>query len=79
VLLFIDPAMAALIGWCVSMTRARPGTSSSSRAATTRSTSVTDEYKEAIKVGYNMRRKVVLMAVWAAMPLVLWLRPRCSG
>jgi hypothetical protein len=28
----------------------------------------TNEYKEAIKVGYNLRRKVVLIAVWAAVP-----------
>lgn len=33
------------------------------------------EYKEAIKVGYNIRRKVVLMAIWAFAPIVLWFEP----
>jgi hypothetical protein len=33
---------------------------------------VTHEHKEEIKVGYNLRRKVVLMAIWAVSPLVLW-------
>jgi hypothetical protein len=39
----------------------------------------TDAHKEAIKVGYNIRRKVVLMTVWAAMPLVLWAQPSLFG
>ena len=29
----------------------------------------THEHKEAIKVGYNLRRKVVLLAIWAVSPL----------
>jgi hypothetical protein len=28
----------------------------------------TDEHKEEIKVGYNIRRKIVLMSAWAAHP-----------
>jgi hypothetical protein len=39
----------------------------------------THEYKEAIKVGYNLQRKVVLMAIWAASPLLLWLQPGLFG
>ena len=39
----------------------------------------TDEYKEAIKVGYNIRRKIVLMAAWVALPLLLWLSPSLFG
>jgi hypothetical protein len=77
--LFFDPALAALIGWCVSMTTRQLATSSSNRAASTRSTSVTDAYKEEVKVGYNMRRKTVLLAVWALIPLVLWLQPSLFG
>ena len=57
--------MAALLGLVrVDDHAARPATSSSSRAATTRSTRPPHEYKEEIKVGYNLRRKIVLMAVW---------------
>jgi hypothetical protein len=39
----------------------------------------THEHKEAIKVGYNLRRKVVLMAVWAGSPLLLVADPTLHG
>jgi hypothetical protein len=39
----------------------------------------THEHKEAIKVGYNLRRKVILHAVWALVPLVLWFDPTFFG
>jgi hypothetical protein len=39
----------------------------------------THEYKEAIKVGYNLRRKIVLLAIWAASPLLLVLEPTLFG
>ena len=38
-----------------------------------------DEHKEDIKVGYNIRRKIVLMAVWVLIPLLLWLAPSLFG
>jgi hypothetical protein len=31
------------------------------------------EFKEEIKVGYNLRRKVVLLTIWALLPLALLL------
>ena len=37
------------------------------------------EHKEEIKLGYNLHRKVVLMAIWVAIPLVLWLAPSLGG
>jgi hypothetical protein len=39
----------------------------------------THEYKEQIKVGYNLRRKAILLAVWAAAPLVLLADPSFFG
>jgi hypothetical protein len=38
----------------------------------------THEHKEEIKVGYNLRRKVVLMALGGG-PVVLWLSPSLGG
>jgi len=35
----------------------------------------THEYKEAIKVGYNLRRKTILLAIWALSPLLLFVDP----
>jgi hypothetical protein len=37
------------------------------------------EHKEDIKVGYNLRRKVVLLAIWASSPLLLWAEPTLFG
>src|ERR1700732_4651853 len=37
------------------------------------------EHKEEIKVGYNLRRKVVLMAIWALSPIALYFDPTLFG
>jgi hypothetical protein len=39
----------------------------------------THEHKEEIKVGYNLKRKVVLLSLWAVSPVVLWLDPTLFG
>ncbi|MFM8900656.1 MAG: hypothetical protein ACKOF9_12030 [Burkholderiales bacterium] len=78
-LLFIDPAMAAVLAWCVSMTSRQAGHFFFEPRGYDEVNQATDEYKEEIKVGYNIRRKVVLMAVWVLIPLVLWLSPSLFG
>ena len=35
----------------------------------------TNEHKEFIKVGYNLHRKVVLMSIWAAIPVIAYFYP----
>jgi hypothetical protein len=40
---------------------------------------VTHEYKEEVKVGYNLRRKVVLLSIWGFTPLPLYLSPTFFG
>lgn len=78
-LLFVDPAMAAIVGWCVSMVTRQSGHFFFEPRGFDRVNQVTDEYKEAVKVGYNMQRKVVLLGVWAGVPLLLWLQPSLFG
>jgi hypothetical protein len=39
----------------------------------------THEYKEDVKVGYNLRRKVFLMSAWAISPLLLLFDPALGG
>ena len=72
VVAFTDPAMAALIGWLVAMTTRQVGHLFFEPRGYDAVNQATDEYKEEIKVGYNIHRKIVLMAVWAAVPLLLW-------
>jgi hypothetical protein len=78
-LLFKDPAMAALIGWLVSMVARQSGHFFFEPKGYDEVNQATHEYKEEIKVGYNLRRKVVLMAIWAVSPLLLMIDPTMLG
>jgi len=79
VLVFINPAVAALTGWLGAMTSRQIGHFFFEPKGYDAINEATHEYKEAIKVGYNLRRKVVLMAIWAVSPLVLYLNPTLFG
>ncbi|MGH7618068.1 MAG: hypothetical protein ACREPM_12635, partial [Gemmatimonadaceae bacterium] len=37
------------------------------------------EHKEEIKLGYNLRRKMILLSIWALLPVVLWFEPTVFG
>ncbi len=74
-LLFVDPASAALLAWGVSMTTRQAGHFFFEPRGYDEINGVTDAYKEVVKVGYNVRRKVVLMAVWAVVPVALAVSP----
>lgn len=78
-LLFVDPAAAALLAWLVSMTSRQAGHFFFEPKTYDHVNQATHEHKEDIKVGYNLRRKIVLMAVWAASPLLLWINPTLFG
>jgi hypothetical protein len=78
-LLFIDPAWSAILAWCVSMTSRQAGHFFFEPRGYDEVNQATDEYKEAIKVGYNIRRKIVLMSVWVLIPLLLWFEPSLYG
>ncbi len=78
-LLFVDPALAAIIGWCVSMTTRQAGHFFFEPRGYDHVNGCSDEHKEAIKVGYNIRRKIVLLSVWVGLPAVLWLQPSVFG
>jgi hypothetical protein len=79
VVLFFDPAMAALIGWGISMVARQTGHYVFEPRGFDHVNQATDEHKEAIKVGFNMQRKNALIAVWLLIPLVLWLQPSVFG
>ena len=79
VLIFTDPVAAALLGWLVAMTSRQIGHFFFEPKDYDEVNQATHEYKEDIKVGYNLRRKVVLMAIWALSPLLLYFDPTCFG
>lgn len=78
-LLFKDPALAALVAWLVSMMTRQAGHFFFEPLGYDEVNKATHEYKEEIKVGYNLKRKVVLMAIWAAAPAALWIDPTLFG
>lgn len=77
--LFSDPAIAALIAWLISMTSRQAGHFFFEPLGYDEVNQATHEHKEAIKVGYNLRRKLVLLAIWAASPALLMLDPSALG
>ncbi len=79
VALFTNPFLAALIAWLVSMTSRQAGHFFFEPKGYDQVNRATHEHKEDIKVGYNLKRKVVLMSIWAAGPAILWLDPTLFG
>jgi hypothetical protein len=76
---FADPARSALIGWLVSMVSRQSGHFFFEPKGYDEVNRASHEYKEDIKVGYNLRRKVILHAIWALSPALLWLDPTVFG
>ena len=77
-LLFTDPALAGLVGWLAMLTR-QTGHFFFEPNGYDAVNKVTNEYKEAIKVGYNQSRKIVLLVVWGLAPIVLFAFPTLFG
>jgi hypothetical protein len=78
-LLFTSPVAAALLGWLVAMTSRQAGHFFFEPKGYDHVNQVTHEHKEEIKVGYNLRRKVVLLSLWALSPAVLCFDPSLFG
>ena len=79
VFLLIDPVISALIAWLVSMTTRQSGHFFFEPLGYDEINQATQEYKEEIKVGYNLNRKVVLLSIWAILPMVLYVQPGLFG
>ena len=79
VMIFKDPAISAVAGWLVAMTTRQAGHFFFEPKDYDAVNHASHEYKEEIKVGYNLRRKIVLLAIWALSPLVLYFDPTLFG
>jgi hypothetical protein len=78
-LVFTSPVAAALVGWLLAMTSRQIGHLFFEPKGYDEVNQATHEYKEAVKVGYNLKRKVVLLTIWALSPLPLYLDPTLFG
>ena len=77
--MFSDPAMAALIAWLIAMTSRQIGHLFFEPKGYDHVNQATHEHNVEIKVGYNLQRKIVLMTIWALSPLVLYFDPTLFG
>ena len=78
-LMFSNPALAALIGWLVSMVTRQSGHFFFEPLGYDHVNQATNEYKEAVKVGYNLKRKMILISIWALAPMMLFVDPTLFG
>jgi hypothetical protein len=79
VLIFIDPVAAVMVSWVLAMVLRQIGHFFFEPKTFDEINGVSHEYKESVKVGYNLRRKVVLLSIWFAIPILLALRPDLWG
>ena len=77
-LLLRNPAVAGLVGWLAMLTR-QTGHFFFEPNGYDAVNHATNEHKEAIKVGYNQNRKIVLLVVWGLVPVTLFFHPTLFG
>lgn len=77
--LLIDPVISALIAWLISMTTRQSGHFFFEPLGYDEVNQATHEFKEEIKVGYNLNRKIVLLSIWAILPMMLYVQPGLFG
>lgn len=79
VLLFVDPAAAGIVGWLVGMVTRQSGHIFFEPRGFDAINNASYAHKESIKVGFNMRRKAVLIGVWLSLPVLLAISPSLLG
>jgi hypothetical protein len=79
VLLFVHPVAAAILAWPVAMLSRQVGHFFFEPKDYDQVNQASHDYKESVKVGYNLHRKVILLSLWASTPFLLVLVPGLFG
>jgi hypothetical protein len=79
VLLFVNPVAAVMVGWLLAMILRQIGHFYFEPKTYDEVNQASHEFKESVKVGYNLQRKVVLLSIWIAVPALLALKPSLFG
>ncbi|MEY8204330.1 MAG: hypothetical protein RPR40_04570 [Bermanella sp.] len=79
ILIFIEPVVAVMVGWLLAMVLRQSGHFFFEPKSYDNVNQASHEFKESIKVGYNLRRKMVLLSIWALAPVVLLVSPTLFG
>lgn len=76
---FKDLALASLLAWLVAMLSRQAGHFFFEPKTYDAVNQATHEYKEEVKIGYNLARKWVFMTLWALSPVPLLIDPTLFG
>jgi len=79
VLIFIEPVYAVMVGWLLAMILRQIGHFFFEPKTYDDVNDASHEYKESVKVGYNLKRKVILLTVWIISPVTLYFSPDFYG
>jgi hypothetical protein len=79
ILVWTHPVASVLLAWLFGMTSRQIGHFFFEPRDYDEVNRATHEYKEDVKIGYNLQRKVVLMGIWALSPLALYFNPTLLG
>lgn len=79
VLVFINPTLAVMVGWLMAMLLRQTGHFFFEPKDFDAVNRASHAYKESIKVGYNLKRKVVLLSIWITAPMLLMVSPSLFG
>ena len=78
-LVYWNTLAAVMLGWLVAMPSRQAGHFFFEPKGYDEPNQASHEYKEQVKVGYNLRRKTILLSIWALSPLVLVFDPTLFG
>ncbi|MDB5970869.1 MAG: hypothetical protein JWQ90_3319 [Hydrocarboniphaga sp.] len=79
VLLFINPVLAVMVGWLLAMILRQIGHFFFEPKTYDEVNHASHQFKESVKVGYNLQRKIVLLSIWILVPMVLYAEPSFFG
>lgn len=79
VLIFIDPVMAVFVGWLLAFVLRQIGHFYFEPTTYDEVNNASHEHKESVKVGYNLKRKIVLITVWIGSAALLYAQPAMFG
>jgi hypothetical protein len=78
-LVLVDPVAAVLVGWLFAMPSRQLGHFFFEPKDYDHANHATHAFKERVKVGYNLRRKAILLSIWFLSPLLLLVDPTSLG
>ena len=78
-LIFVDPVLAVMVGWLLAMLLRQIGHFFFEPKSFDEVNGVSHDYKESVKVGYNLRRKLILLTIWLLIPILHLLNPDIFG